>query len=353
MLSQNTYPIAIDIGSDAVYALQLQTQPEKLKIRNMMYQKLDMETIDFEDQICALPPILKRIKKDKQFKGRRVIAHIPVRKVQCFPVKFMVNKNQIIDEAIAKEVEKNLPYPLDEAVIDYPSIDYPSIGRTDPGQYCKVIVTAVLKKDIEMIMDVFNTAGLLLEVIDYRPVSFIRLHHHLFKPLEKPIIICHIGQGESSVQILNKHRILAIDKFDWGINHLISKLNTNLNFEDKKFNAINLLRKHGLKQKSQKKEDQKIRHIVSRIILPGVEELVFEFHKLLGYVRNKEILGEVQTIYLYGFANWIKDLDTYIEKRVNIPVRIMDTVSFDLNGYDEIEPFIPALGLAIRKVQCL
>jgi len=365
MINYKKYPIAFDIGFHDIHALQLEKSRGKFKIHSMFHQKLKRALIDTEHSSQDLLESLKVIKKKGGFKDNRAVIHFPAHKVFSFPIECTQRKNEVIEEAIIKEVAKHLPYPLEDAVIDYPSIT-----PSSKENFQKVIIVSVQRSDIERILLIFKKAGFQVDAVDFRPISSIRLHQYLFEVSDTPSVICYIGSKESSVQIFDNERILAMNKFTWGVNQIISTLNVNLGFDEKKSNAMSLLLKHGINSTSEKKKssdktldetsDNKTGRVIARIIAPTLDQLILEFHKILGYIRNKDGVYKISGISFYGSAPKLKGLDQYIQSRLNIPaktVSIQDYIEmkkdFSKAGSNDITPFAAAIGLAMREIPWL
>ena len=370
MMQTKKYPIAFDIGFHDIHALQLGKSRDRFMIQSMFHQKLERDLTDIKQSSQDLIETLKIIKKQGQFKGNRAVIHIPAHKVFSFPIEFVLNKDETMEEAIIREVEQNLPYPLEEAVIDYPSMT-----SSIPKKPQKVIIVSVHRSDVDEILAVFKKAGFRPDALDFRPISSIRLHQYLAQVSDDPSVICYVGREESSVQIFNSDRILAMNKFPWGLDRVIEKLNVNLGFKETTANAQDLLKQHGIRLNTSGKtikaaqppddppadpHDVNIGPVVSRIITPTIEELVFEFHKILGYIRNKEGIHKINDISFYGAASMITGLDHYIQNRMNIPAKTINILDhFDIKPdlsamvSDDITPFAAALGLAMREISWL
>ena len=365
MILTQKHPIAFDIGFHDIHALQLGKHRGRFRIQAIFHQRLERELTDIKKSGPDLVKALKTIKKRGGFKGSRAVIHIPADKVFSFPIEFVLKSNETMEEAIIREVEQNLPYPLEEAVIDYPSMT-----RSTKDKLQKVIIVSVHRNDIQEILLAFKKAGFKADALDFRPISSMRLHRNFFKVSDKPSVICYVGRGASSVQIFNNERILAMNKFSWGLDLLIKKLNVNLGFKETTPNALNLLLEHGINAGSSEENSTdlpvdnshrgRIGLVVSRIITPALEDLVFEFHKILGYIRNKEGVQVFNDISFYGSALMIKGLDQYIQRRMNIPaktVNILDQIDIKKHllteDSNDITPFAAALGLAMREIPWL
>lgn len=357
------YPIAFDIGFHDIHVLQLEKRRGKFKIQSMFHQRLESDLTDIKQSSQDLLNALKIIKQKGRFKGNRAVIHIPAHKVFSFPIEFVLKNDETMEGAIIREVEQNLPYPIEEAVIDYPSMT-----KSTPKKPQKVIIVSVHRSDIEELLTVFKKAGFRADALDFRPISSMRLHKYLSQISDDPSVICYVGRKASSVQIFNRDRILAMNKFSWGLERVIDKLNTNLGFKETDDNAMDLLLQHGINlsvagesnRPSQGSSDDNIGSIVARIITPTIEELVFEFHKILGYIRNKEGIHKIKDISFYGAATKVTGLDYYIQNRMNIPaktINILDQINIQPNlakkVSNDITPFAAALGLAMREISWL
>ena len=122
MMLTKKYPIAFDIGFHDIHVLQLEKRRGKFKIQSMFHQRLESDLTDIKQSSQDLLNALKIIKQKGRFKGNRAVIHIPAHKVFSFPIEFVLKNDETMEGAIIREVEQNLPYPIEEAVIDYPSM---------------------------------------------------------------------------------------------------------------------------------------------------------------------------------------------------------------------------------------
>ncbi len=357
-------PIAFDIRSSWVDVVQIRKNRTGISIHHMARHPVAPGGTTQEPSFHHLPPLLKTILKERSFKGRKAMVHMPGEQVLSFPVAFQVNRGVSLEQALVKEAGKHLPYPLEEAVIDYPCL------VSDPsGNGHRATVVAARQKDVLELFQIFKGCGFLSTAVDFAPLSLIRLHHFLFPATAAPAIVCHIGHGDSSIQIVRQDRILALRSFTWGLRHLVAKLSTSLGFtgEGERQKALNLIKEHGLAHYQGQEEgfpspgrepdDIKTDRIVARMIAPGIEELVHEFHKIIGYTRNQERIHAFESIYFYGHAPQILGLASYIKKRLNIKgilVHPEDRIGLlPATGKDLYRQTPPdhALGLCLRAFQ--
>jgi type IV pilus assembly protein PilM len=359
------YPIGLDIGQDHVYAAQFKKSGQKLAIRALWHKSLNGASKDSDKPADFLVPLLRQIAEYNGFKGKKVVVHIPPEETFSFPVRFNVNAGDSIEAVIVRESGKHLPFAIEEAVIDYPSISSPaSEGYT-------ATIVASRKERIEHYLTILKQSGLSAEVVDFSISALLRLHHFLSTATENPIVLCNVGYTGSMVAIVHKDLILANRYIEWGTKDLIENLQHNFEHLDDKKKASLFLRKYGLlyeNQKNRKQENQSsgdpeidnILKVIYQISTPHIEELIDECHQIMAYVRSEFSNPSFAAIYIYGLATEIENIDQYFEMRLGIPTKLVNPLlssNFDefksMSDITEGAPFALSLGMALRPVAWL
>ena len=362
------YPIAIDISNQHLCAAQLKETRKGLAIRELFYQEVAEKTEANEETSDALLSGLKKISKNKQFQGKKVTAHLPSWNMVSFPIRFQVGSKETVEDAILRESEAYLPFPLENAVLDYPSIMEMSSG---PGKQYKATVIATRMDDLQQNMLTLKAAGLNLDVVDFSVSSLFRLHHYLKSAPEHPVVLCHIDRTQTLITVMKADGILGERLIPWGIDYLLKRIQENMELENDRNKAKILLKKYGLtkdgtKVNSKVGEPEEKESIdttgqtIYQIITPYIEELIDEFHKITGYVRSEETDIFFGALYLYGLGEVIQGFEDYIEKRIGIQtetVNPFEVLEFSeeriLPDFPDDTSFALALGLAMRKVTWL
>ena len=362
---KSPYPIGLDIGKDHICAAQFRKSGKKLAIRGLWHKGLNGASNNPDKSADLLGSLLRQIAEYKGFNGKKVVVHIPSPEIVSFPVSFNVNAGESIEAVMVRESEKYLPFAIEVAVIDYPSISSPS------SEGYTATIVASRKKRIEHYLTILKQSGLSAEVVDFSVSALLRLHHFLFNTPEDPIVLCNVGYTGSMIAIVHEDLILANRYIDWGTKVLIEHLQQNFEHlgDEKKANLF--LKKYGLlyeKQKSQKQENESggdpeidnILKVIYQISTPHVEELIHECHQIMAYVRSEFSNPPFAAVYIYGLATMIENLDQYFEMRLGIPTKCVNPLlssKFDdkksLSDITEGAPFALALGAALRPVTWL
>ncbi len=368
---KNKYPIGIDISDQNIYAAQLQRTRQGISIRELFHRELGNESTDSTELGDDIAPVLKEIAKNKRFRGNSVAIHLPARHINSFPVTFEIGVDETIEDAIVRECRRHLSFPIEEAVIDYPSILDMSSGK---NKKFKAIIIAVHRDIIEQYTRLIGRAGLRVEVIDIDLSSLLRLHSYLYSIKEDPVILCNIGHHQSLIAIVTRNNILAQRNTPWGIQDLLNRLETNLELSGNSEQAAGMLKQYGLfyehykgssggvsAEKNGGKDDaMEIYRTIFQILTPHVDALIHEFYQITGYVRSETQGVKFEEISMYGQASSLNFLDQYLEKRLDIPTKCINPIlkltlsdSSLLPDTDEGASFALALGLAMRKVTWL
>lgn len=356
---RNSYAIGLDIGATHVAAAQLTQKNDRTLISGLFYRDLDPRQENDDDLVS----VLKDMRKSGRFSGGRVVLSVPSKNLSIFPLHFHLDDALSLDEAILAEAEKFLPFPLGEAVMDYPSL----VGEADghPGAY-KAVVAAMRRDDVERYLALLKGARLHVDAIDLSVSALIRLHHHLCGVSPNPVILGYVGHSKSILVVFTGESIAIQRIIDWGSARLLDEFLKNMDIPDDRYKARAILKRYGLTYEHQgpakalEGEDADIvagRRAVYQIIAPHIDEFLHEMDKAISYARVEEHHPEFEGIYLYGQATLVSSLDDYVESRLNIKTRILDPLlKIDVahggiaSDLPPDAPFALALGLAMRRV---
>ena len=352
---RSTYPIGIDLGDQSIYAVQLKETREGLAVRGLAYREFELGDEGVVETGDALISELQEIVKNKRFRGKRVVVHFPSENIISFPIHFQVGEAETLEEAILRESEQHLPFPIEEAIIDYPSIV--SLPSGEANRY-KASITAAHRDQMEKYVLMLKEAGLTVEAIDTGISCLIRLHRYLYE-LTNPIVLCNIGYARSILSVVTGDGILIQRSLPWGIQILLGKVQENLELSRDRSKTI--VKQYGIFCNDGINLGDSMSRAINQMVTVHLEELIHEFHNIIGYVISEEPDAVLERIYIYGQGSLIRHMDRYLEREVHIPTTLIinpmtkvelpeDNILSDLS---EGASFALALGLAMRKVTWL
>lgn len=364
---RHTYPIGLDIGDQNIYAVQLKKTRQGLAVSGLARREFGVGAEGTLEAGDALISELEEIVRDKRFRGKRAVVNFPSEYIDTFPIRFEVGKEESVEEALIRESEQHLSFPIEEAIIDYPSIV--SLASGEANKY-KASIVAAHRDQIKQYLLMLRGAGLIVEAVDAGISALIRLHSHLYDLNSSPIALCNIGYTQSSLSVVTRDSVLLQRSIPWGIQLLLRKVQENLELSKGKSKI--LLKKYGLVYKEGANPDNgedlpdkdtswdTMSRAIYQIVTPYLDELIYEFHNIIAYVISEEDDAVLEGIYIYGQGNFIRNLDRYLERQVNISTKLINPMTkvalaseSILPDVSEGAPFALALGLAMRKVTWL
>ena len=351
------YCIAADIGDSGVSCVQLEPGRSGPQIARAAFAEFPpppagAEAPGDEQRLATLRDTLRR----GRFRGRRVAMLLPPDHVYTVPLSFPRSKTDSVETGILRELQKHLPFIVEEGVVDYPSLD-------TSGALVRVLVAAMRRDVIGKYVAGLEAAGYSLEAVDVSIAALARLHLHLAPPGANPVLLCHAGAARTWMAVVGAGSILAENSLAWGVQGLIQKLRVNLNLADGHGSAHFLLREYGLSYEDRgaggaalTDERKDASRVVYQIAAPVVDELIRAIHAVTAYVRSEAPHAAIEGAFLYGRASGIRGIDRYIQTRIGLRTALTDPLSkippvddAVLAGLPEGESPALALGLGLRK----
>src|SRR3990172_3975272 len=234
-----TYPIGIDLDDRCLTAAQFRSTRKGPQLRGLFCQPLNLPADGEADSEAALIAALKTIRASGFFRGRRAVLNLPFRDLSVFPVQFPLGGEEDPEEAILRESAKFLPYPLEEAMLDYPSF------RRTPKS-CYATVVAVRRQAMNNWLGILKRAGFTAEIMDLSISALIRLHRLFYAPTDQADLLCHVGRHQSQMVVLSSEEILSLSEISWGIHALTEKIQVHLDLKEDMQGAASLLLQYGL-----------------------------------------------------------------------------------------------------------
>ena len=118
------WPVGLEIGDHTVRAAQVLGDGGAVTVRALCSESFepDPDTEDVDQD--ALAGAIDRIRRRRVFSGRRVALTLPPRELAYAPLDVACANPEDLESAILEEAAKSVPYPLRDAVLDYPSVDF-------------------------------------------------------------------------------------------------------------------------------------------------------------------------------------------------------------------------------------
>lgn len=226
---------AIDIGTSSVKIVCIRTGFRDFNITTFAHENINH---DIENPVDAVHDALSRIMEEVSLKGYTVLANLPMEKAIIRNIVFPFSDVSKIAEAIPYEAEENIPFKLDDIILDFQTL---KSSETDKG---RILLTAAHK---EIIYDFLTP----LSDHDIKPVkmgmesnAIFECYRYFNKIDDESIIQLDIGNNKTIINIVSNNSLLYTRSIFIGINLIQKAVSEILNipFAEavRTFEALNL-----------------------------------------------------------------------------------------------------------------
>ncbi len=361
----NYSAIGLEIGAASIKMAQLIRKATGWVISDMLVKEINLSDNENGDiRSDAIVNTIKECMKESSFSGRSVVSVMPGNQLDILPVKLSLSQDKSVEDAILDMARAHLSYDVENAVIDYIPVEDGETGPEKDNPTRSLLISA-RREDVDNHLSILKKAKLKPVALDISSCALARLIRFSGTEKDKNVLVINAGNQHTSLTLIWKNNILLDRTILWGRENLIESLMNRLKLDRQK--ADGLLSRNGLYSgRSEKPEQENERHthenktseVMYEIVTNQLEILSTEIDKVLQYFSSEMRGAVIDVLYLMGAASTIKDLDTYLEKRIGISTKQFNPagtlnmgehdVSGDTNGYGAF--FGVPVGLAMRGI---
>ncbi len=347
----------VDIGSYAIKIAQIKKTGEKeFKILDTVMQSLPHETVvdgiikDESLMASEIKSMFNMLKK----KAHYIITSVPSNELLIRNIEMPKMEKKEVRETLKWEADEQLPYPVENAAIDYLKIN-------ENEEVVEYLVSAVKRNIVNNYLSPFERNNFQVDVVNIQPMALISILEYQ-KELEGNVAIIDIGTTASQVIIANDKNIILSRTIDTGGQNFtkvlmdIDRIEFN-NAEEKKI-------KYGLEAEN---ADQINKSVDSLQLESAIgeekrldtlaESLASEITRSFNYFNIKKRGEEISKIFITGGGAKLKGLKEFISKELGREIEEFDTfknTSYKNKNEDYCEKFnnefAVAVGLGISEV---
>ncbi|MCM8782158.1 MAG: pilus assembly protein PilM [Candidatus Omnitrophica bacterium] len=301
--------IGLDIGTYSIKAVELQKK-EDLILNTFKVQER------FSEEKEPLLAALKRFFKGANFSGKDVSISVsgPLAIVRF--VEFPRMNEDELKNAIRFEVEKYIPFSIDDAVLDY------QVVINNPQSKNISILFAAVKNDfVKHYVDVILQCGFSVKGIDVDGIAlsnaflnFDTANKDLNLNKDKGVALLNIGDAFLNLSIVWQGIPYVVRDIKGAGSELAEEISKSLGISKQEAYQI----KHNPPLDK--------REIVSEAIRPVLTKLFKEISLSFGYFEN-QFAKEVEKIFLSGGASNFFGLKEFLSESFEMQVEIWDPLS--------------------------
>jgi len=352
----------IDIGTNSIKAVQFKAKKDKLTLIDIGIQKLPLETIVdgliVDDSVVAaeLQTLLRSLKD----KPKNIITTVPNDNLLIRNIEMPALDDKEIRESLKWEADEQLPYPVEEAALDYLKVE-------EDQETIKYIVAAVKKNVVDNYLHPFKKLNLKPKVINVQPMALVSLLDYQVE-IDSNIAVIDIGASATQITIANSYNIMLSRTIDTGGTNFTNSI---MEVRDLDFQTAEDEKKEIDLNSEQNEEEVSEEFLDSMPIGMEVESennlelsniatrLSAEITRSLDFFNMKHRGEEVEKIFITGGASRLKGLKDLISNEIgreiiliepfkNINIKLNNQANELVKNYNY--EFAVAVGLAVSEV---
>ena len=337
--------IGIELAPERVNVVQLRKHRQNLKIESLTTVPVP-EGIFIDGQIAdsvGMSEIIQQAIAESKTKATRVATCIPGRYsiVRLIPVPSELDDKELRDMILNHEAALYLPYPREEADVDYQKLGY--FMDEDGIEKVQVLLVATRKDITQTYLNTFEQAGLTVDILEINSFALIRTVRdqlRLFGPEEAAVLV-DIEFDSTEIAII----INGVPEFSRTVPIGTYQLQT----------ALSRAMKLPASRDMDMLESMTIPNSGVAGSNPGMasmlrvlEELADELRRSIDFYLNQSKNLEVAQILLAGPGGGLPQIDEFFTQRLSLPTTQIDPItSLSLEVDAEKYPLIKRPGLGI------
>lgn len=316
----------IDIGANSIKAVQFKAKKNDLTLIDIGIKKLPVDTIIdgliADDSLVASE--LQNLIKSLKDKPKNIITTVPNDNLLIRNIEMPAMDKKEIRESLKWEADEQLPYPVENAALDYLKVE-------EDEESIKYIVAAVKKNVVDNYLHPFERLNFKPEVINVQPMALISLLDFQ-EEIKNNIAIIEIGASATQISIANHDDIMLSRTIDTGGTSFTNSImnNKNIDFqqaEEVKY-ELELNLEEGTKESSgedfldsmpigmEVENDLNLNNLATR--------LSAEITRSLDFFNMKHRDKEVEKIYITGGASRLQGLKKIISEELGREIILID-----------------------------
>ncbi len=336
--------IGLDIGTNNVKAVELIESGKDVIVKHVGFAPIEAipELTNEEDRHKAIIKAIKAALPAGSLKSKKVATALSGKSVITRTVSLPKGPvlrlpREEVKRMIITEIEAEIPFPVEEAVLDYFIIDDLATLKEDK---VRMMVAVVPKTEIDKNMALMKEIGIEQESIDIVPFALMRGISVLKARLNVETIgIIELGAATSEVVVAKAGEMLFTRNIPLGGNLLTRVIQDILNLD------------------YAKAENSKVKEGLPQTVTPQFERIATEVRNSLSYFQLQEH-KKIDLTFICGGGGKLKEVLQYLKEKIDIPLEIANPFENVKNAMKnipadflaDIAPYlIVAIGLAIKQ----
>lgn len=206
---------AFDIGSSSVKLITMKTGIRNFQVASLSYEDIDAGADSAEDALLAA---LAKITEDIDLSGYTVLTNLPMENSIVRTITFPFSDPEKIAAAIPFEAEENIPFKIDDLVMDFQSL-----RSVHPGEG-RVMLGAARREQVREFLSRLGGLRIKPSRLGLESNALFACYRYFNRIPEESVIQIDVGHKKTIVNIIQNNRLLHTRCISSGIGSLHAAL---------------------------------------------------------------------------------------------------------------------------------
>jgi type IV pilus assembly protein PilM len=206
---------AIDVGTHSVKVAIVRTGFRDFQLKSFNQEEIDP---DKEDRKTAVVEAVERILSEERINGCKVITNLPMEMEIIRNISFPFNDVEKIADAIPYEAEENIPFKLDELILDFQSL---KSRKENEG---RILLAAVQKTRLNNFIGLLNESSLKPYRMGMESNALFECYRYFNKMGNESVILIDIGNNKTILNFIENDNLLYTRAIQIGVSGIIKEI---------------------------------------------------------------------------------------------------------------------------------
>jgi type IV pilus assembly protein PilM len=199
---------AIDIGTSSVKVVAVKTGFRDFKLQSLSYEDIDPS---IENHATAVAAAITKIIHEEDLSGYTIITNLPMEKEIIRNISFPFSDVEKIAEAIPYEAEENIPFKLDDMILDFLPL---KSGREGEG---RILLAAAHKETVLEFISLLQECAIKPIRMGMESIALFECYKYFNRIGDEAVIQIDIGNNKTIINIVQNNQLLFTRSISIGI----------------------------------------------------------------------------------------------------------------------------------------